>query len=519
MDNTPEFIITWLGMAKIGVVTALINWNLRGKQLIHSLRASGATTFVVGVEHVEAVKEIAAELPRGSKIYLHSGEPMDGVGELPSNFVLLPPLLAKASTARPAASARAGVGSLDKLFLIFTSGTTGLPKAATVTHLRFMWVALAFQYLHRVHSTDTIYCPLPLYHSAGGMVGVGVSWLAGIPFAFRRKFSATAFFPDCKKFDATIVQYIGELCRYLLSRPPSAADTDHKVRMAIGNGIRPDVWRQFIARFNIAYVGEFYGSTEGNCNLVNNQNRIGAVGFIPFFPYLKRMAPIRFVKFDMDKEEPVRGADGLCVECAPGEVGEIIGKITRDPLTRFEGYQDKKATEKKIMRDVLRKGDSWFRSGDLLRLDADGFVYFVDRIGDTFRWRGENVSTASVAEVLNVYRDFEDCNVYGVEVGTAEGRAGMAKVITRVPFAQLDLAHLAEYVMGELPAYARPLFLRFSREMEITGTFKHRKVDLVKDGFDPAACGDDDVVYLDAKAKTYKRLTAAGVAGVVAQLQ
>ncbi len=292
-------------------------------------------------------------------------------------------------------SHRASVNSLDPLVLIYTSGTTGLPKAAPFNHMRFYGVSLAFAYLTNATPADRLYAPLPLYHSAGGVVAVSVCWLMNMPLITRRRFSAQAFWSDCVARKATIVQYIGELCRYLVNSPPQPDETRHQVRVALGNGMRPEVWRQFQARFKVPHVAEFYAATEGNASLTNTYGVVGAVGRVS--DLMNYVYPVKLIRLDTDTEQPVRGADGLCIVCAPGEAGELVGPIDEvNPMRRFQGYTDTAATEKKIVRNVLRKDDKYFRSGDLLTRDRDGYFFFVDRIGDTFRWKGENVSTAGM---------------------------------------------------------------------------------------------------------------------------
>jgi fatty-acyl-CoA synthase len=326
---------------------------------------------------------------------------------------------------------------------------------------------------------DRMYVVLPLYHSAGGVCAIGSVLTSGGAMIIRRKFSATQFWDDCVKYRATQFQYIGELCRYLLNTPPHPLERKHSLRVIMGNGLRPEIWPAFKARFRIPKIIEFYGATEGNVALVNMDGKIGAVGRIP--NYLRNLLPTRLVKFDVEHEQPVRGPDGFCIECKPGDVGEAIGKI--DPERgRFEGYTKSSETEKKILRDVFTKGDAWFRTGDLLRRDAAGYFYFIDRIGDTFRWKGENVATSEVAEAISVYPGVKEANVYGVKVPGTDGRAGMASLVLE---GALDLDKFKAHIDKNLPAYARPIFLRLQHEIEVTGTFKHRKVELVQQGFDP----------------------------------
>jgi fatty-acyl-CoA synthase len=348
-----------------------------------------------------------------------------------------------------------------------------------------------------------MYNVLPLYHSAGGICAVGVALTAGGSLVLRRKFSAQEFWNDCHRYKPTFFQYIGELCRYLLNAPIGPHERDHGLRAITGNGLRPEIWAAFQQRFAIPKIVEFYGATEGNVSMLNYDGKIGAVGRVPW--YMRRIVTTRIVRFDIEREMPVRGADGFCIECAPGEVGEAIGQITSEPGKTFDGYTQQSDTQKKVLHDVFAKGDAWFRTGDLMRRDRHDYFYFVDRIGDTFRWKGENVATSEVSEALGVVPGIKEANVYGVSVPGQDGRAGMAALVVGPEF---DVTTLAQKLASNLPAYARPVFLRLQPEMEITGTFKQRKVELVKEGFDPKAVADP-LYWLDHATGRYEPLDAA----------
>jgi fatty-acyl-CoA synthase len=333
-----------------------------------------------------------------------------------------------------------------------------------------------------VKPDDRMFDVLPMYHSNGGVLATGATLLGGGSVVIRDKFSAREFWDDCAKMECTLVFYIGELCRYLLHAPPSKNERTHKVRLFCGNGLRADVWPAFKARFNIPQILEWYAATEGNVAVFNWDGTPGAVGRIPW--WLEKRFVVKIVRFDVEREEPVRGPDGLCIEAAPDEVGEVIGQIVNDPskpANRFEGYADPLATQKKILRNVVQKGDLWFRTGDLMKKDKDGYFYFVDRIGDTFRWKGENVSTIEVAQALTDYPGVEDAIAYGVEVPGQDGRAGMVALVTNDDF---DLKGFERHVASRLPDYARPVFLRQSPAIDVTGTFKQRRLELQKEGFD-----------------------------------
>lgn len=480
MENCPVYITVWYGLAKIGVQTALINTNLSGQPLRHALKTSQASDLVACAELAEALADVRGHSGMPSRLW-SVGEPIEGCQALES-------ALAQASPKRPDHSVRTGVRSGDNLFFIYTSGTTGYPKAACFSHLRFIQVGRSYRVLAGITPADRCYCVLPLYHTAGGVMSVSMSLLNGATLVLAKRFSASRFWRDCRDNGVTVFQYIGELCRYLLNLPESPDDRRHSVRCAIGNGLRPDIWPRFVSRFGIADVREFYGATEGNFALVNIDNKVGAVGRIP--AYARGYIPVKLVRYDIEADAHIRDSRGFCIEAGVGEPGEALGRIShndRDPIGRFEGYRDAEATKEKVLRDVFRHGDAWYRTGDLLKRDSEGYFYFVDRIGDTFRWKGENVATSEVADVLSVYPGVQEANVYGVAVAGSDGRAGMAAVVAG---GDLDLDGLLAYATRELAAYARPLFLRVRTHMETTSTFKHRKRDLVREGFDPSKVED-----------------------------
>lgn len=492
MENRPEFVGIWLGLSRIGVVSALMNTNLTGDRLAHCMREAKARHWIVGVELAEAAASAVVELADVPQVLVTGsvGAPIEEPAAIPSVLSGVASdarpfdgLHAQQSTAAVDPAVRAGRIGADGIFLIYTSGTTGLPKAARISHSKALVTGMSSWKSLKLTPSDRTYCCLPLYHSAGGMMSVGAALLSGGTLVIARRFSAKRFWSDCVQHEVTTFQYIGELCRYLLNSPPHPDERRHRIRSIIGNGLRPDVWEPFQERFQIPKIVEFYGATEGNFALLNFSGKVGAIGQFPGF--IRKAIGIELVRFDIESEELVRGADGFCQKCDFDEAGELLIKITE--TTRFEGYTNESATEKKVLRNAFEEGDAYFRSGDLLRLDAEGFFYFVDRIGDTFRWKGENVSTSEVAEVISAAPGIEEANVYGVSVSGTDGRAGMAALVTNPDF---DIDALSGLVEEGLASYARPIFIRILPEMEITGTFKHRKVDLVREGFDPARLSD-----------------------------
>ena len=495
-NNCPDFVAAWMGLAKIGVATALINTSLTGKALTHSIEISMAKQILIGADLAPAFQDIAAQLQSAPGVWI-SGGPAQGAHDLDARLAMMPSQRLARTIARP--DLRGGAVAL----LVYTSGTTGLPKAAKMAHWRCLGMMRAFAAAARARAEDRVYVTLPLYHATGGLCGIGFALTSGGTVLLRQKFSASHFWPEIAAQKASVFFYIGELCRYLLNLPAHPDESRHTLRLAVGNGLRPEVWERFQPRFKLAQIMEFYGSTEGNVSMMNFDGRIGAIGRVP--AYLRSKINIRLVRFDFDAEMPIRGPDGLCQAALPGETGEAIGLIREDEARyRFEGYAgDREQTNKKILRDVFAKGDAWFRTGDLMRQDKAGYFYFVDRVGDTFRWKGENVATHQVAEVLGVVAGVRDVNVYGVRVGEMDGRAGMAALTLA---ADADLAALHAIVTRELPPFARPVFLRVQPEIEITGTFKHRKMDLVKAGFDPSAIADP-IYFDDPRTGTYARVT------------
>lgn len=399
------------------------------------------------------------------------------------------------------ASWRSSVTIKSPALYIYTSGTTGLPKAAVITHERAL-IACTLVIACRIKSEDIIYTALPLYHSAALLIGVNGCIMQGATLALRSKFSASQFWDDCRKYNVTVIQYIGEVLRYLCNVPKKDNDCDHRVRVAIGNGLRADVWREFIRRFGDIRIFEFYAATEGNVGFVNYIGKIGAVGRLNYFH--KKIMRYDLIKYDVEKDEPVRDENGFCIKVPRGEVGLLVCKITQ--FAPFSGYAGAKSqTEKKKLRDVFQKGDLYFNSGDLLMINHDNFIYFHDRVGDTFRWKGENVATTEVADILGLIDFIQEVNVYGVAVPGHEGRIGMASV--RLADGHEFIGErVYRHVVDYLPNYARPRFVRIQDTIEITGTFKHRKVQLAQEGFNPAEI-KDILYFLDDKEKSYVPLT------------
>jgi fatty-acyl-CoA synthase len=515
MENRPEFLVTWMGLAKLGVTTALLNTHVRGDALRHALATTGARHLFTGSECLGAVATLEPAALHGVTLLAEADPPgaatdlpPGAATDLPPGAVDLGALLARASDANPDPGLRARLVAGDDLFHVFTSGTTGLPKAARLSHMRFLGVGDGMSVMAGYGPDDVIGCVLPLYHGAGGMVVVSSALSQGAAIALHRRFSASRFWDEARRDGVTGFQYIGEICRYLLNQPPRPDDRDHRVRVMMGAGLAPELWRPFQERFGVAHILEGWSSTEANTSLLNVDDVPGSCGRIPF----GNLHNGRLVRVDLETGAPVRGSEGFCVECAPGEVGEFLGMIPDLPDSgagRFEGYTDPAATEAKILRDVFARGDRWYRSGDLLRRDADDYFYFVDRAGDTFRWKSENVSTQEVAEALAGFPGLEIANVYGVRVPGREGRAGMAALVLRDPAAFDGRAFFA-HTEKALPAYAAPVFVRLAAQADLTSTFKLRKIDLQREGYDPGRVLDPLFVR-DEGARAYVALDGEGL--------
>jgi fatty-acyl-CoA synthase len=497
MPNRPEYMAVWLGISKVGGVVALINTNLRGDALAHCIDIVTPQHIIVAAELSDELRGALAHLATRPTIWSHGGSDDD--------FARVDHAIESLSGDALTATERRAVTIADRALYIYTSGTTGLPKAAKVSHHRLMQWSFWFAGLMNTGPDDRMYDCLPMYHSVGGVVATGALLVRGGSVAVREKFSAQQFWDDIAAWNCTLFQYIGELCRYLVNgteQPPAP----HRLRLCCGNGLRADIWEKFQQKFAVPRILEFYAATEGNVSLYNVEGKVGAIGRVP--PFLNHRFPLALVKIDPTTGEPARDANGLCLRCAADEVGEAIGKI--QPGAEFEGYTDAAQSEKKIIRDVFARGDAWYRTGDLMRRDAAGFYAFVDRTGDTFRWKGENVATSEVAAAITTFPGIAEAVVYGVAVPGTEGAAGMAAVVAN---GALDLPALRRHLVRALPAYARPLFLRIQDRIAVTATFKHQNTDLKRDGFDPSAT-DDAIYFDDPSRQAYVRLDAALLARI-----
>jgi citronellyl-CoA synthetase len=474
VENRPELLAIVAGVAKLGAINAMLNTQQTGKVLTHSFNLVKPRIAIVGEELVQPFQDVREHLEIGANdvFWFADTNTLEEEGTTPAGFRNLATESRTAPTHNPDSVNRVYIE--DPLFYIYTSGTTGLPKAVIFNQGRWMKAYGGFGLsAMQLEPRDRIYVTLPFYHATGMCVCWGSALAGAAGLVMARKFSASRFWDDIRRYDATAFGYVGELCRYLMEQPEKPNDPDHKVVKIIGNGMRPNVWGPFKKRFGIEEVYELYASSEGNVGFMNLFNFDNTVGFTPI--------PYAIVRYDKENERPFRNSKGFMEKVGKGEVGLLIGEIT--DKSPFKGYTDPEKTEKVILRDVFKKGDSFFNTGDLMRDIGFKHAQFVDRTGDTFRWKGENVSTTEVENILDGFPGVVETVVYGVEIPNTNGRCGMASIRLTVPEAKFDFKGLAGYLRRELPAYAVPLFLRLSEAMDTTGTFKHQKSKLKDDGF------------------------------------
>lgn len=498
LSNRPEFFACVLALAKIGAIAALLNTAQSGQVLSHSIRLVQPKALIVGAEYDTVIQPIQHEFDETLRCYWFADtETRKEQGTAPQGYLNLAQCIDSFPEFNTTTTKH--VYAKDGLFYIYTSGTTGLPKAVIFNHGRWTLAYGTYGHMLNLNEQDVLYAPLPMYHATG----IVVCWCGviagGAALATRRKYSTSQFWLDVQKFNVSALGYVGEICRYLLDAPASPQDQQHRVSKMIGNGLRPNIWHDFKQRFAIDEILEMYASSEGNVGFSNLLNFDNTVGLSP--------TPFAIVQYDQEKNRPIRNDQGFCQKVKKGEVGLLIGKITR--RSPFDGYSDAAKNQSALLQDVFKQGDAYFNSGDLVRNLGFRHAQFIDRLGDTFRWKGENVSTAEVENVLMQQTEIAEAVVYGVEIPQTNGRAGMASITLAqgLSLEQLNLAELWKKLQQALPAYAVPVFLRIQQQLETTSTFKYPKNNLKHQGFDLEQCHEPIVVTLP-QSQTYTPLTA-----------
>lgn len=490
MPNRPEYVAIWLGVTRAGGVAALVNTNLVGQSL-------AACIDSVAPKHVIAAGELSEQLA-GAEPYLVTKPRLWIKGEGPSPLPCIDSDIDHLPGGPLDGKEIRGVTLSDRALMIFTAGTTGSTKAAIIDHRRLMLAVLGFAGILDARPTDRMFNCLPMYHMLGGVLAIGPLLVRGGSVVIREKFSARDFWPDLRRTDCTILQYVGEIPSALLRAPPHPQESQHYLRLCCGAGLRPEIWREFKTRFRIPHILEFYASSEGNVTLFNFEEKEGAVGRLPW--WMRRRFPTAIVRFDFEKEAPLRDSRGYCMRCLPAEHGEAIGRLKG----RFAGYVDQADNEEKILRNVFTSGDKWLRTGDLMTQDTDGYFYFIDRIGDTYRWKGENISTTEVRQALCMFPGVDDAVVYGLRVPDHEGRVGAATLFCPD---WIDVSALHAHITKHLPVHARPMFLRIHRAKADAAAMTLKRADLAADYFDPART-TDQLYFSDPQSKAFVPLDA-----------
>jgi fatty-acyl-CoA synthase len=483
MPNCADFVAIWLGITQVGGVVALVNTNLVGAALGHSIGIVRPTHLIASHTFLPSLTDVASSWVDVT-CWVH--------GETVAGFRRIEHDSGSHSDASLNPSETVSLPAASRALIIYTSGTTGFPKAVNITHARILEWSFWFAGMMNAQPEDRLYNCLPFYHSTGGIVAIGAMLVRGASVLIRPRFSASRFWDEVVEGECTIFQYIGELCRYLARAPAHPREGDHHLRLCCGNGLRQDVWEAFEQRFAIPKILEFYAATEGGVSLYNCESRPGAIGRVPAF--LTHRFAIALIRCDPETGDPIRDPEGFCIRCLADEPGEAIGRLDQDSsqaARQFDGYTDASASERKRVRNVFKTGDQWLRTGDLMRRDSAGFYYFVDRLGDSYRWKGENISASEVAAAIGRLPGIVDCVVYGVEIPGSEGRAGMTAISTDDRF---NLAALHRHLHATLPNYAHPLFVRLCREIDSTGTFKLVKGPLVSEGY--TETGTNDALFV-----------------------
>jgi citronellyl-CoA synthetase len=503
-ENRPEFLISAVAVVKTGAVAALLNPSQRGQVLLHSINLVKSKAIIVGEELVEAFDEVRGETPiTATQCYFLADQDLrSNFKNCPRSYVDIAQESHSYSDKSPAQLRN--VHRFDSCFYIYTSGTTGMPKASITNHERWLAAHAGLGHaLVQLNEKDVFYCALPFYHATAMLVCWGTIIAGGSSFVLKRKFSVSEFWQDVSDYKVTAFGYVGELCRYLLNQEPSEKDKQHNIRLILGNGLRPSAWEAFKQRFNIERIIEFYGASEGNVVFINLFNLNNTIGLGSHNAVV--------VKYDKELEKPIKDKNGFMQKVDKGEAGLLIGKISK--FTPFTGYTDKNQTQKATFKDVFEKGDQWFNTGDLVKNIGWHHYQFVDRLGDTFRWKGENVSTTELENICMQFEAIEDCIAYGVEIPETNGRIGMLTLCAEEEGFPFD--DFLAYLKKNLPVYALPYFLRFKSSLDTTGTFKHKKSDLKDEAYHLGKVSDPLYVLLPSESDKYQRLEEDSYASII----
>ena len=494
ITNRPELLIVITALGKIGAISSLINTFLRGNSLIYSINRTSGKFIIIGSELIDAFTNIKSDLNLldYQKVFF---SPEHDSMPIPDEFIDINQAIKDSPAYNP--STTASIKTSDPIAYVFTSGTTGFPKAAIRIHYGMVGGAYLFgNLMTEVNSEDTIYIPLPFFHATALSVTWPAAFAGGAAVAIGRKFSVTHFWNEIRKFNATIFTYIGEMCSYLMNQPPTPNDKNHPVRAIIGNGLRPEIWKDFKKRFDIDTIAEFYGASEVPAVFVNLLNFDCTLGMCS--------SPYAIIKYNFEEDKVIRNKEGFMERVDLGQVGLLL--FESKGTTKFVGYVDKEATKAKLFQNVFAEGDVWANTGDLVRDQGCNHAQFIDRLGDTFRWKGHNVSTTEVENIFNTFEQVLISCVYGVKIPSIDGRAGMVSIIASTAAYEFDLYWLANHLRRNLPTYSIPIFLRFKMDLETTSTLKLKKLKLKKEGFDVDIIYDSIYIMLPL-ASEYTRLT------------
>ena len=491
LENSPEYLFITSGINKIQGISALINCNQKKQALMNSFNIVDPKWIIVDGDCLPSFNEIINKLPHNNdQIYV-----INNPEDIKHDFIDLHSEIKSISNINPKTTFNSILR--ETAYYMFTAGTTGLPKAVSVQNFKLyvqsFLLGIAFAQLT---PQDNFYIATPLYHNQGMGLNWTIALLLGAKTALRKRFSVSEFWKDIQKFGVTFTMYIGAIPRYLLSQPYSEYEKNNPLRKIAGLGLQKNVWEQFKSRFQIDHIYENYGLTEGHRTIINADERPGMVG-------RNTMAGLVLAKVDAETGEFYKNEREYCIRCKQGDIGMALIKIEKKSL--FTGYKDKEKTQKRLMHNVFRKNDTYFNTGDMLKLHENHWVSFADRFGDTFRWKGENVSTLEVESILNSYPPIQMSVVYGVTIPGTEGKAGMATIKLK-PTIKFEIDDFSRFIVKVLPRYSIPIFIRIRNELEISGPLKIKKINLRREAYNIEII-QDPLFLWDSAMKKYVPFT------------